>query len=123
MLKVQPENTQAMEINHFEAHLREKALQTFRNTSAPNRKALDDVLIVFRRNDFKPESLTTAEHDWHKFTFQPNTKLLSGFLEELNDCADKTFRDNAQHMIDSLLYAKLPTHLFNLTYLENGTYD
>ena len=36
------------------------------------------------------------------------------------------FGDKAQHMIDSLLYAKLPPHLkrsLNLAYLENGTYD
>ena len=34
--------------------------------------------------------------------------------------------DNAQHMIDSLLYAKLPPHLkrpLNFAYLDNGTYD
>ena len=47
-------------------------------------------------------------------------------MEELNECAEKAFGDNAQHMIDSLLYAKLPPHLkrsLNLAYLENGTYD
>ena len=48
------------------------------------------------------------------------------FLEELNECAERAFGDNAQHMIDNLLYAKLPPHLkpsLNLAYLENGTYD
>ena len=46
-------------------------------------------------------------------------------MEELNECAERAFSDNAQHMIDSLLYAKLPPHLkrsLNLAYLENGTY-
>ena len=36
------------------------------------------------------------------------------------------FGDNAEHMIDNLLYAKLPPHLkrsLNLAYLENSTYD
>ena len=33
---------------------------------------------------------------------------LPDFLEELNQGAEKAFGDNAQHMIDSLLYAKLP---------------
>ena len=49
MLKMQPEMTEAMKINHFHAHLRKEALQTFRNISALNKKTLDDVLIVFRR--------------------------------------------------------------------------
>ena len=56
----------------------------------------------------------------------PKTKSLSDFLEELKECAERAFGDNAQHMIDSLLYAKLPPHLkrsLNLAYLENGTYD
>ena len=120
------EMTEAMKINHFHAHLRKEALQTFRNISAVNKKTLDDVLIVFRRKYVKPESQATAKHKWHKLTFDPNTKSLPDFLEELNECAEKAFGDNAQHMIDSLLYAKLPPHLkrsLNLAHLENGTYD
>ena len=121
MLKMQPEMTEAMKINHFHAHLRKEALQTFRNISAVNKKTLDDVLIVFRRKYVKPESQATAKHKWRKLTFDPNTKSFPDFLEELNECAEK-----AQHMIDSLLYAKLPPHLkrsLNLAHLENGTYD
>ena len=126
MLKMQPEMTEAMKINHFHAHLRKEALQTFRNISAVNKKTLNDVLIVFRRKYVKPESQATAKHKWHKLTFDPNTKSLPDFLEELNECAERAFGDNAQHMIDSLLYAKLPPHLkrsLNLAYIENGTYD
>ena len=47
MIKMQPEMTEAMKINHFHAHLQKEALQTFRNISAINKKTLDDVLIVF----------------------------------------------------------------------------
>ena len=111
MLKMQPEMTEAMKVNHFHAHLRKQALQTFRNINAPNKKTVDDVLIVFRRKDDKPESQATAKHKRHKITFDPNTKSLSDFLEELNECAERAFDDNAQHMIDSLLYAKSPPHL------------
>ena len=38
MLKMQAEVTEAMKINHFHAHLRKEALQTFGNISASNRK-------------------------------------------------------------------------------------
>ena len=126
MLKMQPEMTEAMKINHFHAHLRKEALQTFRNISASNKKTLDDVLIVFRRKYVKPESQATAKHKWHKLTFDPNTKSLPDILEEVNECAERAFGEKAQHMIDSLLYAKLPPLLkrsLNLAYLENGTYD
>ena len=126
MLKTQSEMTKAMKINHFDAHLRKEALQTFKNISALNKKTLDDVLFVFRRKYVKPESQATAKHKWHKLTFNPNTKSLPDFLEELNECAERAFGDNAQHMIDSLLYAKLPPHLkrsLNLAYLEKGSYD
>ena len=126
MLKMQPEMTKAVKMNHFHAHLGKEARHTFRNTSASNKKTLDDVLFVFRRKYVKPESRATAKHKWHKLTFDPNTKSLSDFLVKLNECAERAFGDNAQHMIDSLLYAKLLPHLkrsLNLAYLENGTYD
>ena len=126
MLKMQPEMTEAMKINHLHAHLRKEALQTFRKISASNKKTLDDVLIVFRRKYVKPESKATAKHKWYKLTFDPNTKSLPDILEELNECAERAFGENAQHMIDSLLYAILAPLLkrsLNLAYLENGTYD
>ena len=125
MLKTQPEMTEAMKINHLHAHLRKEALQTLRNKSALNKKTLDDVVIVFRRKYVKPKSQATAKHKWHKLTISPNTKSLPDFLEELNECAERVFGDNAQHMIDSLLYAKLPPHLkrsLKLAYLEKSTY-
>ena len=93
MLKMQPELTEAMKVNHFHAHLQKEALQTFRNMSASNKKTLDDVLIVFQRKYVKPESQATAKHKWHKLTFDPNTKSLSDFLEELNECAERAFGD------------------------------
>ena len=95
MLKMQPEMTEAMKINHFHAHLRKEAMQTFRNISASNKKTLDDVLIVFGRRYVKPESQATAKHKWHKLTFESNTKSLPDFLEELNECAERAFGDNA----------------------------
>ena len=126
MLKMQPELTEAMEINNFHAHLRKQALRTFRNISASNKKTLDDVLIVFRRQYVILELQATSKHKWHKLTFDPTTKSLPDFLEELNECVERAFGDNAQHMIDTLLYAKLPPLLkrsLNLAYLETGTYD
>ena len=123
---MQPKMTEAMKINHFRAHLREEALQTSRIIGASNTKTPVVVPIVFRLKSVKPESQATAKHEWHKLTFDPNTKSVSDFLEELNECVERKFGDNAQHMIDSLLYAKLPPHLklsLNLVYLENGAYD
>ena len=38
ILKMQPEMTEPMKINHFHAHLQKEALQTFRNISALNKK-------------------------------------------------------------------------------------
>ena len=120
MLKMQPETTQAIKLKLFLAHLQIEALQTFRNISASNRKILDDVLIAFRRKYVKPESQATAKQKRHQVMFDPNTRSLSDFLEELNECAERAFAENAQHMIDNLLHAKLPPHLkrtINLAYL------
>ena len=114
MIKMQPEMTEQMKINHFHSLLRKNALQTFRKINSTNRQTLEDVLVIFRRKYVKPESVATAKHK------------LPDFLEELNQGAEKAFGDHAQKMIDSLLYAKLPPKLkrsVNMARLENGPYD
>ena len=126
MIKMQPEMTEQMKINHFHSLLRKNALQTFRNISSSNRQTLEDVLVIFRRKYVKPESQATAKHKWHRLVFDPNTMKLPDFLEELNQGAEKAFGDHAQKMIDSLLHAKLPPKLkrsVNMARLENGSYD
>ena len=126
MIKMQPEMTEQLKINHFHSLLRKNALQMFRNINSTNRQTLEDVLVFFRRKYVKPESQATAKHKWHGLVFDPNTMKLPDFLEELNQGAEKAFGDHAQKMIDSLLYAKLPPKLkrsVNMARLENGSYD
>ena len=123
MIKMQPAMTEQMKINHFHSLLRKNALQIFKNISTANRQTLED---VFRRKYVKPESQATAKQKWHLLVFDPNTTKLPDFLEELNQGAEKAFGDNAQKIIDSLLYAKLPPKLkrsVNIARLENGSYD
>ena len=126
MIKMQPDMTEAMKINHFHSLLRKNALQTFRNINTANRQTLEEILAVFLRKYVKPESQATAKHKWHRLVLDPNTMKLSDFLEELNQGAEKAFGENAQAMIDSLLYAKLPPKLkrsVNMARLENATYE
>ena len=126
MIKMQPDMTETMKINHFHSLLRKNALQTFRNINTANRQTLEDILAVFRRKYVKPESQATAKHKWHRLVFDPNTIKLPDFLEKLNQGAEKAFGENAQAMIDSLLYAKLPPKLkrsVNMARLENATYE
>ena len=126
MIKMQPDMTETMKINHFHSLLRKNALQTFRNINTANRQTLEDILAVFRRKYVKPESQATAKHKWHRLVFDPDTMKLPDFLEELNQGAEKAFGENAQAMIDSLLYAKLPPKLkrsVNMARLENATYE
>ena len=126
MIKMQPDMTETMKINHFHSLLRKNALQTFRNINSANSQTLEDILAVFRRKYVKPESQATAKHKWHKLVFDPNTMKLPDFLEELNQGAEKAFGEHAQAMIDSLLYAKLPPKLkrsVNMARLENATYE
>ena len=92
MIKMQPDMTETMKINHFHSLLRKNALQTFRNINSTNRQTLEDILAVFRRKYVKPESQATAKHKWHKLVFDPNTMKLPDFLEALNQGAEKAFK-------------------------------
>ena len=106
MLKMQPELTAVVKIQHFHVHLRKEVLQILRNSSASNRKTVDDKLLLFRRRYVKPEPQATAKHKRHELTFDPNKESLSYFLEELNEHAERAFVDNAQHIIDNPHYAQ-----------------
>ena len=90
---MQPEKTEAIKINQFPAHL---ALQIFRKTNATSKRALEDVLIVFRERYVKLGSKAAAKHRWNELTFDLNTKSLSDFSEELGDYAEPAFSNNAQ---------------------------
>ena len=125
-LRMQPNLTEEMKINHFHAHLRGLALKTFKNIQRTPNTTLDDILKVFRRKYVKPESSASAKHRFNRLSFDPENQKLPNFLEELQESAEKAFGDNAHQMIENLLYAKMPPHLkksINQAYLENGTYD
>ena len=103
MLQVQSEISEAMQSNHFHSHLQKDALQTFRNINDSKEQTLENVLIIIRQKYVRPHSPATAKHKWHNLTFDPNTELISDFLEELNDCAERAFGPFAQQMIETLL--------------------
>ena len=105
MIKMQPEMSEQMKINNTHSLLRKNA-KTFRNISTANRQTREDVLVIFRRKNVKPESQATAKHKWHRLVLDTNTRKLPDFLEELNQGGEKAFGDDAQKMIGSLLYAK-----------------
>ena len=126
VIKMQPEMSEQMKINHFHSLLKKNALQTFRNISTAIRETLEDVLVIFRRQYVKPESHATAKHKWYRLVFNPNTLKLPDVLGELNQGAEKAFGHNAQKIIDSLFYVKLPPkskRSVNMARLENGSYD
>ena len=60
ILKMQPQKTEAMKVNHFFSHLRRDALHTFRNINASKKRTFEDVLNIFRRKYVRPQSQTTA---------------------------------------------------------------
>ena len=126
MIKIHSDMTETKKLNHFHSLLRKNALQTFRNINTANRQTLEDILAVFRRRYVKPESLATVKHKWRKLVFDPNTMKLPDLLEELKQRAEKAFVENAQAMIDILLFANLPPKLkrsVNMARLENATYE
>ena len=123
-LRMQPNLTDDMKINHFHAHLRGLALKTFKNIQRTPTTTLEEILKVFRRKYIKRESSASAKHRFNKLSFEPENQELPDFLEELQESAEKAFGDNAHQMIENLLYAKMPPHLkksINQAYLENGS--
>ena len=100
-LRMQPNLTEDMEINHFHAHLRDLALKTFKNIQRTPNTTLEDILKVFRRKYVKPES--SAKHRFNRLSFDPENQKLPDFLEELQESAEKAFGENAHQMMENLL--------------------
>ena len=125
-LRMQPNLTEDMKINHFHAHLRGLALKTFKNIQRTPTTTLEDILKVFCRKYVKPESSASAKHRFNRLSFDPEHQKLPDFLEQLQESAEKAFGENAHQMIENLLYAKMPPHLkksINQACFENGTYE
>ena len=91
MIKMQPEMSEQMKINHFHSLLKKGALQTFKNISTTNIQTLEDALVIFRRKYVKPESQASSKHKWHRLVLDLNTMKLPVFLDELNQVAKKCF--------------------------------
>ena len=120
---MQPTLTEEMKLNHFHAQIRRLALKTFKNNQQTPTTMLEDILVVFRIKYVKPESSASAKHRFHRLIFDPERQKLPDFLEELQESAEEAFGDKASHMIENLLYAKMPPHFKrskSQAYLENG---
>ena len=126
MIKMQQEMSEQMKTNHFHSLFEREHSKPFVTLAHINRQTFEEVLVIFRRKNVKPEFQATAKHKWHRLAFDPNLKKLPNFLEELSQGAMEAFGENAGNMIDSFLYIKMPPKLkrsiFNAR-LENGPYD
>ena len=69
MIKMQPDMTETMEINHFHSRLRKNALQTFHNINSANKQTLEGLLAGNILN-LNPRQL-------------PNTNGLNQYLTQL----------------------------------------
>ena len=81
-LRMQHALTEEIRISPFHAHLRGLALKTFKNIQRTPTTTLEDILVVFRRKNIKPESSASAKHRFHRLTFDPERQKLPDFLEE-----------------------------------------
>ena len=110
-LKIHNQLTQEDKINYFHSLIRGDALQTFKNTTTPNRESLGEILTVFRRKYVKPQSMATAKHKFQRLVFNPANQKLIDFLDELQKLAKDAFGVAAQAIIEHFMYAKMPPHL------------
>ena len=125
-LKIHNQLREEDKIYYFHSLMRGDALQTFKNIDSPNRENLTEILTVFRRKYVKPQSMSTAKHNFQRLVFFPANQNLIDFLYELQKLAKDAFGVAARAIIEQFIYAKMPPHLKNSisqAYLENGTYE
>ena len=87
---MQPDSAEEIKINHFHAQLRSLALKTFKNIQRTATTTLEDIVVVFRRKHFKPESIASAKHRFHRLLFDSERQKLPDFSKALQESAGKT---------------------------------
>ena len=110
MIKLQPEMSEQMKCIHFHSLLRKGALQTFRNIDTSNRQTLEDLFVIFRRKYVKLASYARARQ-MAPSDLWPQHNETTRFSRGVESRGRKAFGDFAQSLIDSLLYAELPSNL------------
>ncbi len=122
-LKIHNQLTEDDRINYFHSLMRGDALETFKNINGPTRENLQEILAGFRRKYVKPQSMSTAKHNFQKLVFNPANQNLVDFLDELQKLAKNAFGIAAHAIIEQFIYAKMPPHLkksINQAHLEKA---
>ena len=82
-LKNHNQLTKGDKINYFHYLMRGDALQTCKNITSLNREVLREIMTFFRRKHVKPQSMTTAKHEFQRLVFNPANQNLLDFPDEL----------------------------------------
>ena len=102
-LKIHNQLTEEDKINYFHSLVRSDALQTFKNITSPNKENLREILTVFRRKYEKPQSISTAKHNFEGLVFNPTNQKSIDFLDELQKLAKDAFGVAAQAIIKQFI--------------------
>ena len=105
-LKIKNQLTEEDKLNYFHSLMRGDALQTFKNTTSPNRENLGETLTVFRRKYVEPQSMAMAKHKLQRLEFSPAKQEIFEFLDELQKLARDAFGVAAQPIIEQFNFAK-----------------
>ena len=118
--------TEGVKMNHFHSLMRGDALQTFKNSTSPNKEKLGEILTVFHRKYKKLQSRATVKHKFQRMVFNPANQKLIAFLDELQKLAKVAFGAAAQAIIEQFIDAKMLPHLkklINQAHLEKDIYE
>ena len=81
-----------------------------KNITSTNREKLEEILTVFRRKNFKPQSIATAKYKFQQLVFNPEKQKLSGFFDELQKLAKRAFGVATQAIIEQFISDKMLPH-------------
>ena len=109
-LRMQPNLTEEMKINHFHAHLKDLALKTFINIQRTPNTTLEDILKVFCRKYVKPESSASAKHQFNRLSFDPENQKLPDFLRRTpRKCRESVWGQRPSNDREPTLCKNAPT--------------
>ena len=103
--------TEENKLHFFQSLLRDEAIEYWQSIQTKPLTTLKDVLDLFRKDFAKEDLKEVARYKWDQARYDPTTETFSNFLKNLKKTAKQAFGDEADKIIKTFLFDKLPVEI------------
>ena len=100
--------TEENKLHFFQSLLRDEAIEYWQSIQITPVTTLKDVLDMFQKEFAKEDLKEKARYNWGQARYDPTTETFGDFLKSLKKTAKQAFGNEADKVIKTFLFDKLP---------------